>query len=143
MGPDAFTNYLASICAKLRNLEQTVEYLVVREEKLAKKVEADPGGDMWASKLEVTQGKLSELHNQVPTLKAFHTNVVKYRSKVTERIIGHVVWAPKIDVNVSPYDYTQDFCVIHLDKEKFKDGFLGNTLSLSAYTDHRLRLPDL
>jgi len=143
MGPGAFANYLASICAKFRNLEQTVEYLVVREEKLAKKVEADPGDDKWARKLQVTQGKLAELRDQVSTLKAFHSNVMKYWSNMKERIIGHVVWAPKIDVNVSPYDYTQDFCVIHLDKEKFKDGFLGNTLSLGAYTDHPPCLPDL
>jgi len=142
MGPDAFTNYLASICAKVTNLNNTVEYLVMRKEKLAK-VEADPADDKWARKLEATQGKLAELCDQVSTLKAFHNNVMKCWSKVTERIIGHVVWAPKLDVNVSPYDYTRDFCVIHLDQEKFKDGFLGNTLSLGAYTDHPLHLPDL
>ncbi|KAG9073569.1 hypothetical protein FS749_014985, partial [Ceratobasidium sp. UAMH 11750] len=34
-----------------------------------------------------------------------------------------------IDVSV-PHSYTRDFCVIHLDKKKFKDGFLGNVLSL-------------
>jgi len=48
MGPDAFTNYLASICAKVTNLNNTVEYLVIRKEKLAKKVEADPADDKWA-----------------------------------------------------------------------------------------------
>jgi len=141
MGPDAFADYLASINAKLTNLNKTVAYLAVLEVHFAKKVEAYPGNNESMRELEDKQRKLARLRAQVSTLNAFHTNIVKYWSNMKERIIGHVVWAPKIDANVLPYGYTRDFCVIHLDKEKFKDGFLGNTLSLGVYAV--LCLPDL
>jgi len=96
-------------------------------------VEADPGNNELVRELKDKQKELAGTRAQVSTLNAFHTNIVKYWSKVQDRVIGYVVWAPKIDVNVPPYGYTRDFCVIHLNKKKFKNGFLGNTLSLGVY----------
>lgn len=132
MGPDAFNNYLASIRAKIGNLNDTVTYLVAREEGLKKKVEDNPDENESAGKLEKTQNQLAELHARISTFNAFYVDVAKRWSNVNERIIGYVVWAPKNDVSAPPYGHARDFCVIRLDKKKFKNGFLGNTLSLGA-----------
>ena len=129
MGPNAFAKYLAFIRAMIGSLKQTIAYLVMREEEL-KKVEGNADDTGSASKLENTRQQLAELGAQMSALKAFYVQVVKQWSKLDDRVIGHVVWAPKISTSVPPYGYTPDFCVIHLDKKKFKDGFLGNALSL-------------
>ena len=132
MGPSAFSKYLASIRAKIGNLKVTVTYLATLEKRLEKKVEDNPLDIVSANNLAEGRTDLAKLRARVASLESFYVDVTNCWSKVSERIIGYVVWAPKIDVSVPPYSYTQDFCVIHLDKKKFKNGFLGNTLSLGT-----------
>ncbi|KAF7301147.1 TPR-2 domain protein [Mycena indigotica] len=61
---------------------------------------------------------------------AFASRLSKDWSQEGDRVIGHILWAPKIEDSTQPYGYTKDFCVIHLDKRSFKEGFLGNAIPL-------------
>ena len=56
-------------------------------------------------------------------------------SDVNNRVIGHVVWSPPITGLNAPDSpgYTQDVCVIKLDKRKFLPNFQGNVIDLGAY----------
>jgi hypothetical protein len=54
-------------------------------------------------------------------------------SNPKRRIIGHVVWAQTITGNTPPYGYTQDVCVIKLDKDKFSPNFVRNAVYLGVY----------
>ena len=92
----------------------------------------DPGNTALARELEESQQVIANLLYQTSVVQTLGNDVERQWSNPDKRIIGHVVWAPKIDVGVGvpPYSFTRDFSVIHLDKEKFKNGFLGNTLSL-------------
>ena len=37
--------------------------------------------------------------------------------KPKDRVIGDVVWAPPISLSTAPHGYTEDFCVVKLDKK--------------------------
>jgi hypothetical protein len=81
--------------------------------------------------LPETQKRLTETRTKIDALKAHFVTVKKKWSKAKDRVIGHVVWAPPISVATPPHQYTQDVCVIKLDKDKFHH-FRGNVLSLGA-----------
>ncbi|KAH9180783.1 hypothetical protein EDB89DRAFT_2062445 [Lactarius sanguifluus] len=115
MGNPAFTNYLASIQANIGTLNDAIVSLERRTKTLMKRVEA---GDDNAQK---SAG--------IKALKAFFVDVKTRWSKLEDRVVGYVVWAPPISVNVPPHRYTRDLCVIKLDKKKFRK-FRGNVLSL-------------
>ncbi|KIM25253.1 hypothetical protein M408DRAFT_331350 [Serendipita vermifera MAFF 305830] len=130
MSTPAFTNYLASVQANIGTLIETVDSLEKRAKTLTRRVEAD-GDDAQksAGELEETQGELTKTRAKIDALKAFFVNVKRRWSKVKDRIIGYVVWAPPLGVGVPPHRYTRDLCVIKLDKKKFRN-FRGNVLSL-------------
>ncbi|KIJ11189.1 hypothetical protein PAXINDRAFT_177375 [Paxillus involutus ATCC 200175] len=129
MGNPAFTNYLASIQASIGTLINTVDYLEEQTKTLTRRVEA--GGDdaqMSAGELEETQGELIKTLTKINTLKAFFVDVKKRWSKLKDRVIGYVVWAPPIGVGVPPHHYTRDLCVIKLDKKN-----IGPEISLAKF----------
>ncbi|KAH8980960.1 hypothetical protein EDB86DRAFT_3087553 [Lactarius hatsudake] len=117
MGNPAFTNYLFSIQANIGTLNDVAVSLERRTKTLTKRLEA--GGDN-AQKSAVAG---------IKELKAFFVDVKTRWSKLEDRVIGYVVWAPPISVNVPPHRYTRDLCVIKFDKKKFRK-FRGNVLSL-------------
>lgn len=132
MGNSAFTNYLASIQRDIGTLNDTVDYLEKRTRTLTRRVEA--GGDdtqKSAGELAETQDQLTKTLTKVVVLKAFFVDVKTGWSKLQNRVIGYVVWAPPIGVGVPPHRYTRDLCIIKLDKKKFQK-FRGNILSLGA-----------
>jgi septal ring factor EnvC (AmiA/AmiB activator) len=132
MGTPTFTNYLASIQANIGSLNDTVDSLEKRTRTLTRRVEA--GGDdaqKSAGELAETQDQLAKTVTKIDALKAFFVDVKKRWSKLKDRVIGYIVWAPPIGVGVPPHRYTRDLCVIKLDKKKFRK-FRGNALSLGA-----------
>jgi hypothetical protein len=133
MRPSAFTNYLAFLQSTIANLLDTAEYLETRVTLLTALVE---GGGSRAEQsglsLLETQKRLTKTRTKIDALKAHFVTVKKKWSKAKDRVIGHVVWAPPISVATPPHQYTQDVCVIKLDKDKFRH-FRGNVLSLGAW----------
>jgi hypothetical protein len=129
MRPNAFTNHLAFLKGTIGALLDTVEYLKTRNASLMALV---GGADSRAEfGLLETQDQLAETQAKIDVLKDHFVMVKKKWSKAKERVIGHVVWAPPISVATPPHQYTQDVCVIKLDKDKFHH-FRGNVLSLGA-----------
>lgn len=58
-------------------------------------------------------------------------------SKLKDHVIRYVIWPPPISTNTAPYSYTQDICVIKLDKNNLKlCHFGGNVLSLVCMLTH-------
>jgi len=53
-------------------------------------------------------------------------------SDIKSRNVGHVDYAPSIDVRVDENHYTGDFATFQLDPTKFKANFLGNVVDLGA-----------
>ena len=130
IGKPSFTNYLASVQGKIKGLNDEVTYLETRAEALATKEDSKSAGY-----LDKTRAQQTELRTAIIALNAFFVKLSTDWSELTDRIIGHVVWAPPIGVSVLPHGYAQDLCIIKLDKKKFRNGFLGNVLSLGACAD--------
>ena len=108
---------------KITLLEKNVKSYTTRVE----------GGNQQAVvDLAKVQQKLDETRETIVELKKFHATVKRDWSKVNDRIIGHVVWAPPITGLTAPHGYTQDVCVIKLDKERFLPNFKGNAIDLGT-----------
>ncbi|KAI0316724.1 hypothetical protein OF83DRAFT_1292608 [Amylostereum chailletii] len=107
MGPPAFDNYVTSIRAKIRTLNDTVIYLETRAASYKRR----------NAKAEEDGPKAQKRSGAIPK----------------DRIIGYVDWAPPIAVAVASHRYTRDLCAIKLDKKKFKNFimFLASETSLT------------
>jgi hypothetical protein len=132
MRKPAFKDYLASIQANINTLIITIDCLEKRATMLTRRVKAD-GDDAQksAGELKETQGELTKTRTKINVLKTFFVDVNKKWSKVEDRVIGYIVWAPPIGVGIPPHRYMRDLCVIKLNKKKFRN-FRGNVLSLGT-----------
>ncbi|KAG8779107.1 hypothetical protein FRC12_024637 [Ceratobasidium sp. 428] len=120
MGDDAFKEYLASIQYSIRTLNNTVIVL-------------EKSGDQQAAvDLAKFQQELDNTRGEIAELKKFYVTLSKDWSDVGSRVIGHIVWSPPITGSTPPHGYTQDVCVIKLDKDKLLPNFRGNALDLGA-----------
>jgi hypothetical protein len=131
MGTQAFNDFLASIQAKIGNLNLTLTVLRKQAASFQRRVNA--GNQQAAQDLATTQADITKKEETVEELKKFFAKMKKDWSDVDNRIIGHVVWAPPITGLNPPHGYSLDACVIKLDETKFKPKFKGNVVDLGAY----------
>ena len=131
MSNAAFTGYLTLIQAHIGTLIETINTMQTKIEALRANVQNKI--DLPQSQLDLDNyvAERDRLQNIIAELKAFFVNIKKHWRKPSQRVIGHVVWAPPIGVGIPPHQYTRDFCVVQLHKEKFTH-LLGNVLSLGA-----------
>jgi hypothetical protein len=120
MGTRAFDDFLDSILAEIGSLNNTVTFL-------KKSIASYTGKPHLAAKAD-----LEKTNAKIKALEDFFVIMQKDWSDPKSRIIGHVVWAPPITGNTPPHGYTQDVCVIKLDKDRFWPNFVHNVVSLGA-----------
>ena len=141
MSNAAFTGYLTLIQAHIGTLIETINTTQTKIEAFRANVQNKI--DLPQSQLDLDNyvAERDRLHNIIAELKAFFVDIKKHWRKPSHRVIGHVVWAPPIGVGVPPHQYTRDFCVVQLHKEKFTH-LLGNVLSLGVMLilSHVMRL---
>ncbi|KAI0682550.1 hypothetical protein BC835DRAFT_1298724 [Cytidiella melzeri] len=135
-GP-AFDNYCASIHAHIRDLYCTVascEKRAVHHKKAkAEAKDGSPEALDSAQSLKSIECEMTTARANIVTLNGFYQNIREHWRNPEDRIIGYVHWAPSINTAVSPHRYMRDFCVIKLDKKKFKN-YAGNVVSLALGT---------
>jgi hypothetical protein len=125
MGTTAFKDFLKSIQAEITNLNYTVIFL-------NKSIKAFTGKPELAEDLETAKANLKQANEKIKALKDFLVMMQKEWSDPKSRVIGHVVWAPPITGNTPSDGYTQDVCVIKLDKDRFMPNFVKNVINLGA-----------
>jgi hypothetical protein len=130
MGNRAVNDFLASIKAKVSHLNITIIILVKHAVSYQRKV--NDGNVQAAIDLVATEDDMKNKKEAIGALKVFFVTMQKDWSEVNNHIIGHVVWAPLITGLNASHSYTQDICVIKLDKKKFKTNFMGNVIDLGA-----------
>ncbi|KAI0028686.1 hypothetical protein K488DRAFT_89481 [Vararia minispora EC-137] len=126
MGNRAFDDLLTSIKAHIGTLNNTVSILEKRVASYT--IGAQAGNQQAARNLATTQADVGKKET-IEVLRKFFVTMKRDWAEVNNRVIGHVVWAPPITGLTSPYNYTQDVCVIKLDKKKFLN-FKGNVIDL-------------
>ncbi|EJU03122.1 hypothetical protein DACRYDRAFT_88149 [Dacryopinax primogenitus] len=127
MGNPAFTNYQNAIQARIGNLNETVKSLRKKIASLKERVGNGIGLPGTRALLAEQEGELRKTARKISSLKQHSVTMSKNWSKLSDRIIGHIVWSPPI--GVGPNRFTQDVCVVELKKSKFTH-FIGNVLSL-------------
>jgi len=130
MGGTKFNDFLLSIQALIGSLNMKVTLLERDVKWYAARVEG--GNQQAVVDLAKVQQKLDETRETIVELKKFYATLKRDWSKVNDRIIGHVVWAPPITGLTAPHGYMQDVCVIKLDKERFLPNFKGNAIDLGT-----------
>ena len=133
MGTNAFTDFLASIQDRIRSLNIKVGILEREVTMFTARSQGDgPDARKAALQLEKSQRELLRTPKEIKELEEFFTKMCKQWKEPKDRVIGHVVWAPPISFSTTPHGYTEDVCVVKLDKKKFSQKFRGNVLDLGA-----------
>ncbi|KAJ8495501.1 hypothetical protein ONZ45_g12825 [Pleurotus djamor] len=122
LGSRAFQQFQESVNNSIKYVK--AEIAVYEEEIDRPKVKAGVDQDDLAGELLKSRAALGQL-------QAFEKKVSEEWCCPERRVIGHVRFAPKRAYNVGPDGLTEDWGVIELDKEKFKDAFSGNVMDLS------------
>ncbi|KAG8756942.1 hypothetical protein FRC11_004910 [Ceratobasidium sp. 423] len=133
MGTQAFDDFLASIQAKIGNLNNSLTALGKQAASFERR--ANNGNQQAALDLAATRENIRKTEETVEEHRKFFARMKKDWSEVDNRVIGHVVWAPPITGLVDPHGYTLDVCVIRLDKSKFDPNFKGNVVDLGPEID--------
>ena len=64
----------------------------------------------------------------------FHSDIAKHWSSPSQRVLGHVVYAPAISVNTGPKQFTEDWALIDLNRDKIDwNVFKVNVVSLGTF----------
>lgn len=131
MGKPAFNSYVDSVQAHIGTLNETVTILKAIIKTLSERVEQAINLPTSQHRLEESEAELVKINRRITDLKKFYVTLRRKWSKLSDRIIGHIVWAPAIAAGVGPNRFTQDLCVVQLYKPKFL-AFIGNVLSLGT-----------
>ncbi|KAH9956851.1 hypothetical protein BC827DRAFT_1228401 [Russula dissimulans] len=136
MGTAAFVSFVEKIQAHITNLKRTVE---IWERRVVRLTPTSQGGGPNAQQAE---GELAEIGPELIKTQAAINELTKFSTKVNDewtkpanRVIGHVIWAPPISIATAPHLYSQDVCVVKLNKKKFIQNFKGNVLDLGPEID--------
>ena len=130
MGGTKFNDFFLSIQALIGSLNMKITLLEKNVKSYTTRVEG--GNQQAVVDLAKVQQKLDEMRETIVELKKFYATLKRDWSKVNDRIIGHVVWAPPITGLTAPHGYMQDVCVIKLDNERFLPNFKGNAIDLGT-----------
>ena len=130
MSNRAFINYKSSVQARIHNLGENVKALNIQIASLADRVANGIGLPDTRDWLEESRNELTKIERKIVALKKFFITLARKWGNY-DRVIGHVVYAPPIVRGVGPNRFTQDFCIVELDRAKFGK-FLGNILSLGT-----------
>lgn len=88
-----------------------------------------------AEALERKKEDLARLKKNSATLEKHSKDVTVNWSDIRARSVGHVDYAPSIDVRVDDNHYTRDFGTFELKASKFQANFLGNVVDLGDKYD--------
>ncbi|GJJ10265.1 hypothetical protein Clacol_004491 [Clathrus columnatus] len=127
---DPLQDVIDNVSARIGNLNETVKFLKITIKSLTERVANGIGLPATQYRLEEHAAELTETERKIVDLKGFYVTMNRKWSKLSDRVIGHVVYAPPIGVGgVGSNRFTRDFCIVELDKSKFTH-FIGNVLSL-------------
>jgi hypothetical protein len=133
--PDALEDMMAKIGRELIFVDQY-------KRELAAFGEAVEGEDaMVAEARQEFKGKLAKAEKTIAAVDAFHSDITKHWSAMSQRVLCHVVYAPPISVSTGPKQFTEDWALIELNRDKIDwNNFKGNVVYLGTFRSILLRL---
>jgi hypothetical protein len=128
LGPKAFQTLLRSTMVKIGDHQIMVDYykrqlndLEVNDAKQQARIES----------------RLME-EEAIKAFNRFHDEATKHWSEEGQRVLGHVAYSPPITVGTGAEEYTEDWALIELDRNKIDWGtFKGNAIDLGTFLSSR------
>ena len=133
LGSRAYQGALKSIMGNIGSQAILIECHNDELEGLGEAVEGEDA--TRGKKREKVKVKIKEAEKSIEILDEFHGMNTKFWSAESQRVVGHVAYAPPISVGTGDKCYTEDWALIELHREKINDwkGFKGNVLRLGTY----------
>lgn len=122
--PDALEDMMAKIGCELIFVDQYKRELAA----LGEAVEGE--GATAAEARQDFKDKLAKAEKTIVAVNAFHSNITKHWSTASQRVLGHVVYAPPISVK----QFTEDWALVELNRDKIDwNNFKGNIMYLGMF----------
>ncbi|KIO03705.1 hypothetical protein M404DRAFT_15684 [Pisolithus tinctorius Marx 270] len=126
LGDAAYNHFITSIMDQIGRKVMIAEHQKARRQMM----EGREGEDVEDERAEAKQG------NPIDRLDTFHKEVVSKWANPADRIFGHVVLAPPIQLTVGSLGFSQDIAVIEVDPSKIDaSNFCGNVIDLGTEID--------
>ncbi|EIW74633.1 hypothetical protein CONPUDRAFT_140422 [Coniophora puteana RWD-64-598 SS2] len=131
LGSRAFQNALEAIMDRIGHWSYMVDGYEEEFAHLGERVEGeDP---KTTSNRQKTKYRLEEAEASKASVSEFHREITSLWSAESQRILGHVVYAPPISVGTGDSMCTEDWALVELNRGKFDwDTFRGNVIHLGS-----------
>lgn len=132
LGSKAYPDALEDMMAKIGRELIFVDHY---NRELATLGEAVEGEDtMVAEARQEFKDKLAKAEKTITAVNAFHGDITKHWSTASQRVLGHVVYAPPISIGTGPKQFTEDWALIELNRDKIDwNNFKGNVVYLGTF----------
>ena len=142
LGTKAYQDAVESIMDKIASGHLNVDW---NKQKLANLGEAREDEDAERARVRKrVEGELESAKQSIETLNEFHSEITKFWSVVSQRVLGHVFHSPPLSVGTGPKPFTEDWALIELHAEKINwNRFKGNVVDLGIFQSVSLRSASL
>ena len=142
LGSKAYTDALEAMMTKIG---RGVIFADAYKREIKALGEAAEGEDAGvADARQELQGKLVKAEKTIKDVYKFHADITSHWSTPGQRLLGHVVYAPAISVSTGPKQFTEDWALIDLNRDKIDwNVFKGNVVSLGTFRSILQRLSSL
>ena len=84
----------------------------------------------------MTQGLVDNAEAAMAALGELLDQVNQHWSRPNNRVLGHILRSPAISLGVGPCGFTEDYGIFQVNRDKLRDGFVGNKKDLGAFFDY-------
>ena len=131
LGSKAYPDALKAMTDKIGRELIFVEHCK-RELSALKAVEGED--TVVADARQELEGKLTKAEKTIAAVDEFHGEITKHWSTASQRVLGFVIYAPPISVSTGLKQFTEDWALIELYRDKIDwKGFKGNVVYLGTF----------
>ncbi|KAF8342912.1 uncharacterized protein EI90DRAFT_804213 [Cantharellus anzutake] len=131
LGNRAFQNALETIMDKIGHEDIMIDSYKDELEGLGEAVEGEDAKTTTSRK--EFEDRLAKAEASKASGYEFYGNVTKFWSAESQRILGHVLYAPPISVGTGDKQFTEDWALVELDRRKFNwNVFRSNVIHLGT-----------
>ena len=132
LGNNAYSDALEDMMAKI---EHELIFVDQYNRELAALGEAIEGEDPTVAEArQEFRDKLAKAEKTIVAVDAFHSDITKRWSAMSQRVLGHIVYAPPISVGTGPKKFIEDWALIELNRDKIDwNNFKGNVMHLGMF----------
>jgi hypothetical protein len=142
LGSRAFQKVLEAIMDKISHEDLMIDIYKDELEDLGEAVEGEEA-KTTTNRKEFKDG-LAKAEASKASVYEFHGNITRFWSAESQRIMGHVVYAPPISVGTGDKQFTEDWALVELNRRKFDwNVFRSNVIHLGTFRSISLRSSSL